>query len=92
VFQNIFVISRARSGQWQGSFTQEWPLPSVRHQVSFTLPFSFGGPGTLGDVGLNYRFQLTEEGAGRLPGRCLRACAPDGTGARSNGCRALPCL
>lgn len=66
IFQNILVLSRARHGRWDGSFTQEWPVTSVRHQLSFTLPFGFGnGTGATGDLAFNYRFQLSEEGDGR---------------------------
>jgi len=66
IFQNIFVFTRSQGGVWQGSFTQEWPVMSIRHQVSFAMPFGYDhGDGTAGDLALNYRFQLWEEGAGR---------------------------
>src|SRR6185503_12230166 len=66
IFQNIFVMSRSRHGVWDGSFTQEWPIKSMRHQASFTMPFGFAsGNGSAGDLMFNYRFQLSEEGAGR---------------------------
>lgn len=59
VFQNIFTWARARDGGWAGSFTQEWPAPGIRHQLSYTIPFSRdGGVGGVNDVLLNYRFQL----------------------------------
>lgn len=44
------------------SFTQEWPVGSQAHQFSFTIPYSFLGEGLgsgLGDVLINYRYQLT---------------------------------
>jgi hypothetical protein len=66
IFQNIFVFTRAQGGVWQGSFTQEWPVMSIRHQVSFAMPFTHAdGNGTAGDLALNYRFQLWEESGGR---------------------------
>jgi len=66
IFQNIFQISSKRDGVWSGAFTQEWPLGGMRHQISYTLPFSGGGIDTAFDsVGVNYRYQLLEEGAGR---------------------------
>jgi hypothetical protein len=66
IFQNIFLVTRSHSGQWDGSFTQEWPLGGVRHQLSFTLPFSLAsGLGEVGDVLLNYRLQVCEEGRWR---------------------------
>ena len=67
IFQNILVFTRSEGGAWQGSFTQEWPVMSIRHQVSFAMPFSYaGGDGTAGDLALNYRFQLWQEN-GRRP-------------------------
>jgi len=65
IFQNIFVITRSREGAWGGSFTQEWPIRSVRHQASYTVPFSIvDGTGEVGEVAFNYRFQVWEEGPG----------------------------
>jgi hypothetical protein len=67
VFQNIFLITRSTDRRWDGSFTQEWPLGGIRHQFSFTLPFSIvSGDGAAGDILINYRFQVWNEG-GRLP-------------------------
>ena len=40
IFQNILVFTRSQDGVWQGSFTQEWPVMSIRHQVSFAMPFA----------------------------------------------------
>ena len=43
------------------AFTQEWPVGGQRHQVSYTLPYLFrDGAGGLGDVLLNYRYQLRD--------------------------------
>ena len=44
------------------SFTQEWPVGSQTHQVSYTIPYSFvrtGGQSDngVGDILLNYRYQ-----------------------------------
>jgi hypothetical protein len=66
VFQNIFVWTRDRDGVWGAAFTQEWPAPNVTHQFSYTLPFA-GDRTTrgIGDVLLNYRYQLSTEAAGR---------------------------
>jgi hypothetical protein len=66
VFQNIFVMTRSRSGVWNGSFTQEWPVPSMRHQLSFTVPLSVAaGRGALGDALINYRLQVWDGSDGR---------------------------
>jgi DtxR family Mn-dependent transcriptional regulator len=65
VFQNIFGIVRARGG-WEAAFTQEWPVGSERHQLSYTIPFGGGGgTGGLGDILVNYRVQVLAEGPGR---------------------------
>jgi hypothetical protein len=66
IFQNIFSWARDRSGQWNGSFTQEWPAPAITHQLSYTIPFTGGGSSAaFGGVLLNYRYQLLEEAKGR---------------------------
>jgi DtxR family Mn-dependent transcriptional regulator len=65
VFQNIFGVYAAK-GEWQATFTQEWPLFSHVHQFSYTLPFGSAGSGTgLGDALINYRIQIWDEGASR---------------------------
>lgn len=65
VFQNILTVANARSG-WALGFTQEWPLSSLRHQVSFTVPFSgVAGTRSVGDIQVNYRFQALMEAPGR---------------------------
>lgn len=65
VVQNILSWTRERGGRWDASFTQEWPAPGVTHQASFTLPFaSVGGARGVGDILLNYRYQLREETSG----------------------------
>ena len=47
------------------TFTEEWPLKSITHQISFTVPYGFLNQNTvrgIGDVILNYRYQmLTKE-------------------------------
>ena len=66
IFQNSFTWQRDSDDAWELSFTQEWPLGGITHQFSYTLPFS-GGNGAnahVGDVLLNYRYQLSEEKAG----------------------------
>jgi hypothetical protein len=65
IFQNILGFTR-QSGVWQLAFTQEWPAPGVRHQLSYTLSTVSTASGEdFGDVLLNYRFQALEEGPGR---------------------------
>jgi hypothetical protein len=59
VVQHISTFRRAPNGSWVFAFTQEWPAPSQRHQISYTVPLlSVRGVGTgLGDLFLNYRYQ-----------------------------------
>jgi hypothetical protein len=65
IFQNIFGLTR-QSGDWQLTFTQEWPAPAQRHQLSYTVGLdSVHSDSAFGDVYLNYRFQALEEGPGR---------------------------
>ena len=62
VFQNIFGVRRDKDGGWDGSFTQEWPLFSHSHQISYTVPFASTSDGSgLGDAMLNYRIQVWDE-------------------------------
>ena len=60
VVQHISTFARPSGGNaWGYSFTQEWPLGGIRHQLSYTLPVQNDELGTgLGDIGLNYRYQL----------------------------------
>jgi hypothetical protein len=60
VVQHISAFQRIDGGDWAYNFTQEWPLGGIRHQLSYTLPVeNLQGFGTgLGDIGLNYRYQL----------------------------------
>ncbi len=55
---------------WSLVFTQEWPLFSQTHQLSYTVPYTFqetGGQSDngIGDVLLNYRLQAITETAAR---------------------------
>jgi len=60
VVQHINAYLRDGDGVWVYSFTQEWPLFSQRHQGSYTVPLlrGAGSEARLGDVFLNYRYQL----------------------------------
>lgn len=64
VVQHINTFQRTRhSGDWQYTFTQEWPLSSQAHQASYTVPLTRLNGGTgLGDVALNYRYQWIGSG------------------------------
>lgn len=64
IVQHISAFARAEGGDWEYSFTQEWPFLSQRNQLSYTLPLARlsdgqGGSRTrVGDISLNYRRQL----------------------------------
>ena len=62
-----FIASALRlspGGQWQTGFTNEWPVPGMRHQLSYVVSYSRGTraqPGGAGDLQLNYRYQALDE-------------------------------
>jgi DtxR family Mn-dependent transcriptional regulator len=65
IFQNIFGAVFA-NGNWASTFTQEWPLKSQTHQLSYTLSFLDNGIGAgIGDSFINYRYQMLLEAPGR---------------------------
>lgn len=64
IFQNIFNAART-GGVWASTFTQEWPVASQAHQLSYTLAWAFDSDSAaMGDVLVNYRFQALSEGPG----------------------------
>jgi hypothetical protein len=89
VVQHIGTFSRPEGGgAWNLSFTQEWPLRGIRHQVSLLMPVSYAeGSGTgLGDVGLNYRYQLRgAEGGPLAVAPRVTALVPTGSEAAGRG-------
>jgi hypothetical protein len=68
VVQHINAFSRSSRGSWTYSFTQEWPLGGIRHQLSYTIPIQHAtATGTgLGDIALNYRYQLVGDPRARF--------------------------
>jgi hypothetical protein len=62
VVQHISTFARdAGSRAWAYTFTQEWPVFSQQHQLSYTIPVISNGPGQgsgLGDIAIHYRYQL----------------------------------
>jgi DtxR family Mn-dependent transcriptional regulator len=84
IFQNIFSFTRGR-GAWEFAVTQEWPVVSQAHQLSFTLPV-VGGLGTsgVGDSLINYRYQLWTE-SGSRPAFSPRVSLVLPTGGRDRG-------
>jgi hypothetical protein len=60
--QTFEYLKKAKT--WLYTFTQEWPVPDEKNQLSYTIPVShFGEPSDtgLGDVLLNYRYQLIQK-------------------------------
>jgi len=91
IVQNIFGFQRLTVRDWQFTFTQEWPAPGTRHQLSYTIPVqSVDGNSGMGDVLVNYRLQVLEEGAGR-PAFSPRVSAilPSGSTAAGAGTRGV---
>jgi hypothetical protein len=65
VFQHIFNARIGDDGEWEATFTQEWPVFTQTHQFSYTLPYQVtGGESGVGDVLINYRWQAVMERAG----------------------------
>lgn len=61
VVQHIQSFQYMRNDTWGYTFTQEWPFPNEKHQLSYTIPFWRPGESNddtgFGDVILNYRYQ-----------------------------------
>lgn len=72
VVQHISSFERlTNSHDWIYTETDEWPLRTLKHQISVTLAGthagSFAGSGAgWGDTGLNYRYQLVGSGGTKL--------------------------
>lgn len=70
VVQHVFTAAYnndSRRRGWDFTFTQEWPLFSQDHQLSYTIPSSHFIDGAdriygVGDILLNYRYQALMEG------------------------------
>lgn len=97
VVQHIQTFMRStRRDEWLFAFTQEWPVPGITHQLSYTLAFQrTAGTARPADALLNYRYQLAGDAEARF------ACAPrlsltlpegdekNGTGAGALGIQTL---
>jgi len=67
VIQHISSFIRTWDGDWAYSFTQEWPVPGLKHQLSYTMQgVSVDGSRGLGDTLINYRYQLVGSGETRV--------------------------
>ena len=57
VIQHISSFQFVSQKTWIYSFTDEWPVMGMKHQLSMTLPVLSNGKAGLGDIALNYRYQ-----------------------------------
>ena len=85
---SAFALQR-ETRAWVYAFTQEWPLFSQQHQLSYTVPIVSAGRGTgsgVGDVALNYRYQLADgTRSGVLVALRLSLIVPTGDERRERG-------
>lgn len=84
VVQHILLFGRDRvTRDWELAFTQEWPLASQNHQLSYTVPIVRAGTNRdLGDVALNYRYRWL---AGERTESVIRLSALLPTGSAERG-------
>jgi hypothetical protein len=72
VVQHISQFYRlSPSRDWIYTFTQEWPLHGLKHQLSYSLPVQnlhspLAAAVGIGDVALNYRYQAIGTGEARV--------------------------
>jgi hypothetical protein len=87
VVQHISSFSRFGEGAWAYTFTQEWPAPGQRHQLSVTVPIlEAGGATGVGDLSLNYRYQVRDGSRGPLAfAPRLSLLLPTGSSSRGLG-------
>jgi hypothetical protein len=57
VIQHISTFQYLKQNKWIYTFTDEWPVPGMKHQLSMTVPVLSNGSTGLGDIQLNYRYQ-----------------------------------
>jgi hypothetical protein len=72
VIQHISFVQRSLvSGDWMYTQTDEWPIRSLKHQLSLTMSAVHSGTDAgsgfgFGDTALNYRYQLVGNGEAKL--------------------------
>ena len=85
IFQNILTARRDEDDEWQVTFTQEWPLFTQTHQLSFTAAVQgVSGAKGFGDLYINYRWQALAE-TETVPAFSPRLSLILGTGNASKG-------
>ena len=72
------------------NFTQEWPAGGVKHQLSFEIPYgSLDGVSGLGDLAVNYRYQLLDKPDGVAFAPRFSVIFPTGDASRALGAGAM---
>jgi hypothetical protein len=90
IIQHISSFERlAASKDWVYTFTDEWPLRTLKHQFSMTFAAAhagqFGGIG-IGDTAVNYRYQLIGSGETKVAiAPRLSLLLPSGNSAAGRG-------
>lgn len=80
-----------QSKDWAYTFTQEWPVDlAPKNQLSYTIPFVHSGgsadSASIGDVTLNYRYQLVGSGETRIAlAPRISLLLPSGNSRRGHG-------
>jgi hypothetical protein len=94
IFNALWTVDHVSGGNRQDYnflFTQEWPVYSQSHQLSYSIPFSLLNAGSdsasgFGDVFLNYRYQaLLENGNTPAVAPRLSLIVPTGSEAKGLG-------
>lgn len=92
VIQHIQTFQIMRDGSWLYTFTQEWPVPGQTHQLSYTVPalhvLEPSRTTSIGDVALNYRYQLLFSGPLAVASR-LSVLFPSGDYRKGTGSDAV---
>lgn len=57
VIQHISAFQYLKDKTWVYTFTEEWPVPGQKHQVSATIPLLNNSETGIGDIAINYRYQ-----------------------------------
>ena len=89
--QHISTFSRAvGTTSWAYAFTQEWPVRGQRSQLSYTIPIAHSADQSsartgIGDVAVNYRYQLLGVGGGPAFAPRLSVLFPTGASRRGVG-------
>ena len=82
-------VHPTRGSAFVYTFVQEWPVGGMRNQLSYSIPVirsgDLGAPAGLGDISLNYRYQLGNNGSGWAMAPRLTLVVPSGAWRRGRG-------